>query len=90
MDHIDSFFKHNPRYSRLLKPLQAADVCGKARELADGHYDVISFKDGLLTLSASSPAAASNLRMKLFNIQKEMNTKLGKELVTKVRIKISG
>jgi len=88
MDHINKHFDHIPKYFRLQKPLQAADVCGKARELADGQYDVISFNDGLLTLSTTSSAAASNLRMKTFEIQNEINEKLGKELVKKVRIKI--
>lgn len=88
MDHINKHFRQIPRYARLQKPLEAANVCSEARVLADGRFGVISFKTGLLTLSVSSSSAANNLQMEIYQIQKELNLKLGQELVEKVRIKI--
>lgn len=89
MDNINNFMRRDPRYKSLSKPLQAANVCDTARLLADGRYDVISFKDGLLTLGSSSSSSAANLRMETYNIQNKLNEKLGQELVKKIRIKIN-
>jgi len=88
MDHINKHFRQIPRYARLQKPLEAANVCDAARALAHGHFGIISFKAGLLTLSVSSSSAANNLQMETYQIQKELNLKLGQELVEKIRIKI--
>lgn len=88
MDHINKHFQQIPRYARLQKPLAAANVCDAARELGKGRFGVVSFKDGLLTLQANSPSAANNLRMELYQLQKELNTKLKQELVKQIRIKI--
>jgi len=90
VDHINKHFRQIPRYARLQKPLEAANVCDAARVLADGRFGVISFKAGLLTLSALSSSAANNLQMEIYQIQKELNVKLGQELVEKIRIKIQG
>ena len=88
MDHINKHFQQIPRYVGLQKPLEAANVCQTARLLARGRFDVISFKSGLLTLSAASPSAANNLQLEIYQIQKELNLKLGQELVDKIRVKI--
>lgn len=69
--------------------MEAAHICETARALADGHYDIISYNKGLLTLSVASVAAANNLRMTTLNIQKELNEKLGSEIIKKIRIKIN-
>ena len=88
MDHINKHFRQIPRYARLQKPLEAANVCDTVRSLANGRFGVISFKAGLLTLSVPSSSAANNLQMETYQIQKELNLKLGKEIVSKIRIKI--
>lgn len=88
MDHINKHFRQIPRYARLQKPLEAANVCDTALSLAEGRFGVISFKAGLLTLSVSSSSAANNLQMETYKIQKELNIKLKQELVKKIRIKI--
>ena len=90
MDHINKHFRQIPRYARLQKPLEAANVCDTALLVANGRFGVISFKAGLLTLSVSSSSAANNLQMETYQIQKELNQKLGKEIVSKIRIKVQG
>lgn len=89
MKKIDEFIKHNPKYRKLQKPLQAAEVCEAARALAHGHYDVISFKGGLLTLGVSSSSQAANLQMESGKIISDINKKLGKEMVERIRFRIT-
>lgn len=88
INNINNIFKGNPKYLRLQKPLQAANVCDTARTLTHYRFDVISFKDGLLTLGVNSSAQAANLQMQSTQIIKEVNQKLGQILVEKIRTKI--
>lgn len=88
MKNIHDLLSHNPRYSRYKKPLEAANVCDTARSVAEGRFGVISFRDGLLTLSVSSSAQAANLHAESFEIIAEINQKLGEEKVERVRFKI--
>lgn len=88
MNNIDSFMRHNSKYKSLQKPLEAANVCDTARLLAHGRFEVVSFRQGLLTLGVTSPAASTNLQMETSKIIKELNEKLGGELVLKIRLKI--
>lgn len=88
MDNIKKFLSHNPKYNRYKKPLEAANVCDSARSVAEGRYDVISFRAGLLTLSVTSAAAAANLSLDSEKLKKEINTKIGEEMVKKLRFKI--
>jgi hypothetical protein len=90
MDNINNFINHNPKYKGLQKPLTAARVCDTARELSDSRYEVISFKDGLLTLGVGSGAQSAEIQMQSTSIIKEINDKLGKELVLRLRYKIIG
>ena len=88
MDNISKFISHNSKYQRLSGPLRAAQVCNTARALANDRFDVLSFKDGLLTLNAQSSSAAANLQIESQKIIKSVNDKLGQELVKKIRFKI--
>lgn len=90
MKRIGEFLKHNPKYSKFSKPLQAAKVCGAARLLGADRYDVISFKEGLLTLGVTSSAQAANLQAESQGIIDEINQKLGEDLVRGMRFKITG
>ena len=88
MQKIDSFLKHNPKYRALSKPLEAAAVCDKAKAVAQGRFEVISFKQGLLTVGVNSPAEAMNLQAESMSIIKDINRELGREAITKLRFKI--
>jgi hypothetical protein len=88
MDKLSRFLNSNSKYTRLSEPLRAAQVCDTARALANDRFAVVSFKDGLLTLSTTSASASANLQMETSSIMTDINTKLGQELVKKIRIKI--
>lgn len=88
MDNINNFMRHNPRYNRFKKPLEAAKICDEARALACGRFGVISFRAGLLSLSVGSSSAAANLSAESQNIIDELNKKIGYKAVERVRFKI--
>lgn len=88
MDNIQNFLSHGSKYNKFSKPLQAAKVCDTARSLADGRFEVISFKDGLLTLGTSSSSQAANLQAESTQIIAQINQKLEQVLVRKLRFKI--
>ncbi len=88
MDKISGFLSHNSKYQRLSGPLRAAQVCDTARELGLNRFGVASFKDGLLTLTVENSMAGANLQMEIPEIIQSVNTKIGQELVKKIRFKI--
>ena len=88
MDNISKFLSNNPKYKRLSKPLTAARVCEAAGVVGNTRFRVVSFRDGLLTVSVKSASVAGNLQMELQEIRDEINQKIGQELVQKMRIKI--
>ena len=89
MDNISKFLKHNSKFQRLAGPLRAAQICDTARGLADGRFDVLSFKDGLITLRVSSAPAAADLQLQSQKIINSINEKVGQKFVQRIRWKIS-
>lgn len=88
MKKISKFLSENPRYRRLQKPLEAAEICEIARSQSQGLYEIISFKNGLLTVNPRSPAQAATLQVESENIIDKINQKIGRKAVTKIRFKI--
>ena len=88
MDKINKFLASNSKYTRLSGPLRAAQVCDNMRLLANDRFGVLSFKDGLLTLSVTSSSAAANLQSETQKLIEEINQKIDQKLVEKIRIKI--
>lgn len=88
MKKLSKFLSHNPKYQRYQKPLEAARVCEAARTMARHRFEVISYKNGLLTVSVQSPAAAGNLQAESTEIVEEINQKIGGNKVKKIRFKI--
>jgi len=88
MDKINKQFRHNPRYLKLRKPLEAARICGVALRLAQGRFEVISFKQGLLTLATKNSGEAANLQLESQKIIDEVNQKVGEDVVKNIRYKI--
>lgn len=88
MKKISDFISGNSRYSRLKKPLKAAKICECARTLARGRFEVVSFREGLLTVSVSSSAEAANLQAESESFINELNQKLEEKAVERVRFKI--
>lgn len=85
---INKIMGDNPRFKRFQKPLEAANVCQAARALGKGRFEVISFRGGLLTLAVSSGAQASNLQAESETLISEINEKLGKKMVERVRFRV--
>ena len=88
MKKIQHDFRHNPRYLKLQKPLEAANVCDAARGSAQGRFEVISYRQGLLTLAVSNSSEAGNLQMESQKIIDEINKKIGQDKVQNIRFKI--
>ena len=88
MKKISKFLSENPRYKRYQKPLEAAEICDRAREIAEGKYNIISFKNGLLTVSVNSSAQAGNLQAESADIIAKINQKIGENKVKRIRFKI--
>ncbi|OGD57082.1 hypothetical protein A2V71_02270 [Candidatus Berkelbacteria bacterium RBG_13_40_8] len=88
MKKIDHFLRHNPKYSRLQKPLEAARICDAARKEARGRFEVVSFKQGLLTVGVSDSSQAANLQAESQMIINEINEKVGERAVKNIRFKI--
>lgn len=78
----------NSKFVKLAGPLRAAQVCDAARLLADDRFEVVSFCEGLLTLGVPNSAAANDLRLKSKDVMTQINAKLGKDWVEKIRIKL--
>ena len=88
MDKISGFLSGNPKYQRLSGPLRAAQVCDAARVLANDRFGVLSFHDGLLTLTVESSAAGANLQFEMADIINQINEKIGRDLVKKIRFNV--
>ena len=88
MKKISKFFSDNPRYRRYKKPLEAAEVCDRAREVSRGQYTIISFNHGLLTIACASSAQAANLQAESQGIMAKINQKIGENKVERIRFKI--
>ena len=87
MDKLSSIFARGGKFQRLAGPLKAAQVCDTTRGLADDRFGVLSFRDGLLTLSVESPAAAANLQSEIPELIQKVNQKIGSDSVKKIRFK---
>ncbi len=85
---ISKFLSEDPRYRRLQKPLEAAEICNIARDVAEGQYSIISFSRGLLTVSCTSTNQAAALQPQSQQIIAQINQKLGAAKVKKIRFKI--
>jgi len=88
MKKISHFISHNPRYTRYKKPLEAAQVCQAARVVGEGRFGVISYRQGLLSLSVESPSQAANLSAESVKIISSINQKLGSKVVERLRFKV--
>ena len=75
-------------FGRYKKPLLAARVCDAARSISESRFEVISYKNGLLTLGVSSSAQAGNLQMESEDLVEKINQKLDDKLVEKIRFKL--
>jgi len=88
MKKISKIISDNPRYRRYQKPLEAAEVCDRAREIAQGQYEIVSFNRGLLTVSCSSSAQAASLHEHSQDIIFKINSKIGGNKVKSLRFKV--
>jgi len=88
MKKINKILINDPRYRRWQKPLEAAEICHRARQVSEGQYQVISFDGGLLTLGCSSPAQAANLQTQRTEIMAQINQKIGRQAVKRIRFEI--
>jgi len=67
--------------------LRAAQVCYVALKESDGLFKPTSFRQGVLYVCASSPAAAAKANLKTAEIIKKINNSLGQDLVKKIRFR---
>lgn len=67
----------------------ASLVCYAAMEIGHSLFEPVSFKNGTLFVRAKNPSSATALLLSQNQILKEINQKLGKELVKEIKIKNS-
>ena len=67
--------------------LIASSVCYVAFSVSQGKFKPLSYKNRTLSVSVLNPAAASALMLSQNQIKKEINQKLGGDLVEKIKIK---
>jgi predicted nucleic acid-binding Zn ribbon protein len=89
MDKIDKILTRESRYKRFQKPLEAANICAAGASCVDARYNIVSFRNGVLAVGVRSSAEAANLQMKSGQILECVNKKLGKEIVKRLRYKIT-
>lgn len=89
IEKINKMLSNNPRYKRLQRPLQAAEICNIAAQISEGRFRPISFKNGLLTLAVESSGAAANLQSESGQIIDKINHKIGKNIVEQIRYRIA-
>lgn len=87
MENIQNLL-HGSKYTRLSGPLKAARVCEQARVAANGRFNVLSFRDGLLTVGVKNSGEAANLQLESNQIIDNINKELGEEIVKRLRFKI--
>lgn len=91
MKKLSRILGDNPRYRRLQKPLEAAEVCDRARQVSEGQYhafSIISYRGGLLTMGVGSSFEAANLQAQTSEIIEKINEKIGEEKVKRIRFRI--
>ncbi len=90
IENISKILAGQSKLKRYQKPLEASRVCQTARGCIDPRWNIISFKNGLLTVGVTSSAEAANLQMKSIEIIECINKKLGQEMVKRLRYRVIG
>jgi predicted nucleic acid-binding Zn ribbon protein len=98
---FQKFLKRAANHYGINKEMEAAKVCHNFRELvpdifAAKHFvspeeniTPASFKGDTLTVNVASAAWAQEIMTRKHSIIRQMNTKLGKEIVSELRTKLS-
>ena len=89
MEKIKKLLHSNRRYQSFQRRLEAARICQTACELSSRQFEVVSFKNGLLTLAVDSSAQAANLQSEKNKIIEKINQKIGERVVERIRFKIT-
>lgn len=76
------------RYQRN-RQLHAAYICSVAQQVLGEEARVVSFRDGTLTLAVASSPHAANIQIQSAHIIVAINQKLGAELISQLRFRIS-
>ena len=72
----------------LKKQFTAARVCALSNEAADGEFEAVSFKNGVLKIRVSSNARAHLLKLRENALISKINAKIPSSLVEKLRFEI--
>lgn len=68
---------------------EASFICYVANEIFAGKYKAISFRNRVLEIGVNSNFKAIKLQADSQNIIKNINNKLGKKIIEKIRFKIN-
>lgn len=85
MDDLKKHLDKKLRSLGILKLAQSAWVVLKANELNQGQYQVVSFKEGVLTIKTKTQSQASHLLLESQKIINEINQALKEPLVKRIR-----
>ena len=68
----------------LSKQFAAARVCAVANEAGKGEFEVVSYKNGVLKVHVDSGARAHLIKLREVEILRNINKKLGKDVVKRL------
>lgn len=88
MKKISQILPARLKHYNLDKAATSALVCNTALEISQSKFVPVSFRDGLLTLRVENSQQSVQLRFKTPQIIEEINYKLGRKVVQKLRIKV--
>ena len=86
MDHIRDSLSKRLKQRTLATTATAAYVCHVANSQAAGRFIATSFRHGILTLTAPSPAAAQDLQFERVAIRDRINAQLTAGTIERITI----
>lgn len=87
-ESIGDILSRNLKRQGLEKAALGAWVCGVTNKIAEGEFEAISFKNGVLKIRVSSGARAHLIKLREKEYILKINLELKKDLVERLRFEI--
>ena len=89
MEGVGKVLERRLKSFGLEKQVRSARVCEVAKELSQGEYEPISFRNGILKIRVDSDMRAHLLKLRQVKILEKINHRLGANIVSKMRFVIT-
>jgi predicted nucleic acid-binding Zn ribbon protein len=67
--------------------ITAAHICEIASQTGQGKFQALSFREGVLTVNVINAVQATELQIQKQQLIKEINQKIGREVILKIKFK---